>query len=141
MRVFGMPISRTGRRKSENKFNAFRMCTHTQTEHIYDIYYNISHSCLSWVMGFGIPQEIFNETYQRPLIVNKETQAETQSRLRGRISTGAARISWERICCRWRSLNFYSCGMPKPITHDRPFNRWFFKALTGRYCSSVQGPA
>ena len=57
MRVFGMPISRTGRRKSENKFHAFRIRTHTQTEHIYDIYYNISHSCLAWVMGFGIPQE------------------------------------------------------------------------------------
>jgi hypothetical protein len=36
-------------------------------------------------MGFGISQEIFKETYQRPLIVNKETQAETKSRLRGGI--------------------------------------------------------
>jgi len=43
-------------------------------------------------MGFGISQEIFKETYQRPLIVKKETQAETKSRLRGRLSTGAARI-------------------------------------------------
>ena len=39
--------------------------------------------CLAGVMGFGLSQEIFKETYQRPLIVNKETQAETKSRLRG----------------------------------------------------------
>ncbi|MBU1711818.1 MAG: hypothetical protein KKD47_01820, partial [Proteobacteria bacterium] len=56
---------------------------------------NISDSSLAGVTVFGIPQEIFKETYQRPLIVNKETQAETKSWLRGRISTGAARISWE----------------------------------------------
>jgi hypothetical protein len=43
---------------------------------------------MAWVMGFGIPQEICKETYQRPLIVNRETQAETKSRLRGLISTG-----------------------------------------------------
>ena len=36
-------------------------------------------------MGFGLPQEIFKETYQRPLIVNKETQAEPKAWLRGRI--------------------------------------------------------
>jgi len=46
-------------------------------------------------MGFGLSQEIFKETYQRPLIVNKERQAESKSWLRGRISIGAARISWE----------------------------------------------
>ncbi len=39
-------------------------------------------------MGFGIPQEIFKETYQRPLVVNKEAQAETKPRLRGLISLG-----------------------------------------------------
>jgi len=47
-------------------------------------------------MGFGLSQEIFKETYQRPLIVNKEhpsrgywkeTKAEPKSWLRGRIST------------------------------------------------------
>jgi len=54
-------------------------------------------------MGFGISQEIFKETYQRPLIVNNETQAETKSRLRGRISTGAARISWESAKDLWRT--------------------------------------
>jgi len=79
-------------------------------------------------MGFGLAQEIFEETYQRPLIVNKETQAEPKSWLRGRISTGAAWISWERICCRRRSLKSHSCGMPKPITHAKP--EWeIFKAL------------
>jgi len=54
-------------------------------------------------MGFGISQEIFKETYQRPLIVNKETQAETKSRLRERISTGAARISWESAKGLWQT--------------------------------------
>jgi len=39
-------------------------------------------------MGFGFPQEIFIETYQRPLIVNKKEQALTRSRLRGRLSLG-----------------------------------------------------
>ncbi|MBU0544512.1 MAG: hypothetical protein KKH97_04135 [Proteobacteria bacterium] len=29
-------------------------------------------------MGFGISQEIYKETYQRPLIVNKEIQAGTK---------------------------------------------------------------
>ncbi len=33
-------------------------------------------------MGFGILQEIFMETYQRPLIVDNEIQAGTKSRLR-----------------------------------------------------------
>ena len=64
---------------------------------------NIYHSGLAWVMGFGLSQEIFKETYQRPLIVNKETQAETKSRLRGRISTGAARISGESAKDPWRT--------------------------------------
>ena len=32
---------------------------------------NISDSGLAGVTGFGILQEIFKETYQRPLIVNK----------------------------------------------------------------------
>ena len=54
-------------------------------------------------MGFGLSQEIFKETYQRPLIVNKETQAEPKSWLRGRISTGAARISWESAKGLWRT--------------------------------------
>jgi len=80
-------------------------------------------------MGFGIPQEIFKETYQRPLIVNKETQAETISHLRGRITIGAVRVSWEWICCRCRSLKSYSCGMPKPITHAWPFNQRLCKTL------------
>jgi len=68
-------------------------------------------------MGIGISQEIFNETYQRPLILNKETQAGTKSWLRERISTGAARISWERICCRWRSLSriLAECQCPLPM--------------------------
>ncbi|MBU0544855.1 MAG: hypothetical protein KKH97_05925 [Proteobacteria bacterium] len=39
-------------------------------------------------MGFGIPQEIFKETYQRPLIINKDKQAETISWLRGRYPLG-----------------------------------------------------
>jgi len=56
-------------------------------------------------MGFGLSQEIFTETYQCPLIVDKETQAEPKLWLRGHISIGAARISWEQICCRWRRLN------------------------------------
>jgi len=68
-------------------------------------------------MGFSLSQEIFKETYQRPLIVNKETQAGTKAWLRERISTGAARISWERICCRWRSLNriLEECQSPLPL--------------------------
>jgi len=81
-------------------------------------------------MGFGLSQEIFKETYQRPLIVNKEMQAEPKSRLRGRISTGAARISWESAWadCRWRSLKSHSCGRPKPITPAKP--EWeIFKGL------------
>jgi len=79
-------------------------------------------------MGFGLSQEIFKETYQRPLIVNKERQAESKSWLRGRYPFGAARISWERICCRWRSLKSHSYGMPKPITPAKP--EWkIFKAL------------
>jgi len=53
-------------------------------------------------MGFGIPQEILRK-HQRLLIVNKETQAETKSRLRGRISTGAARISWQSAKGLWRT--------------------------------------
>ena len=54
-------------------------------------------------MGFGLSQEIFKGTYQRPLIVNKETQAETKSWLRWRISNGAARISWESAKGLWRT--------------------------------------
>lgn len=45
-------------------------------------------------MGFGILQEIFIEPSQRPLIVNKERQAETKSRLREHANIGAARIPW-----------------------------------------------
>jgi len=70
-------------------------------------------------MGFGLSQEIFKETYQRPLIVNKETQAETKSRLRGLISTGAARISWESSFGGLAEAESHSSGMPKPITHAR----------------------
>jgi ABC-type multidrug transport system permease subunit len=64
---------------------------------------NISDSGLAGVTGFGILQEIFKATYQRPLIVNKETQAEPKSWLRERISTGAARISWESAKDLWRT--------------------------------------
>jgi hypothetical protein len=39
---------------------------------------NISGSGMAQVTGFGISQEIFKETYQRPLIVNRERQAETK---------------------------------------------------------------
>ena len=47
-------------------------------------------------MNIGISQEIFKETYQRPLFFNKETQAEMKTWLSGRISTGAVvRILWE----------------------------------------------
>jgi len=52
---------------------------------------------LDGVLGFGLSQEIFKETYQRPLIVYKETQAEPKLWLRGRRSSGAAKILWERI--------------------------------------------
>lgn len=34
---------------------------------------------MAGVMGLGIPQEIYKETSQRPLIINKEIQAEMKS--------------------------------------------------------------
>ncbi len=79
-------------------------------------------------MGFGIPQEIFKETCQRPLIVNKETQAETKSRLRGLISTGACPDFMGANLLPLAESVSHSCGMPKPITPARP-EREKFKAL------------
>jgi len=79
-------------------------------------------------MGFGLWQEIFKETYQRPLIVNKETQAGIKSRLRGRIYTGVVRISWEWICCRWRSRNRILAKGQSPLPLPCPLIRSYAKA-------------
>jgi len=88
---------------------------------------NISDSGLAGVAGFGILQEIFKGTYQRPLIVNKETQAETKSRLRGRIYTGAARISWESASADWRSLNRILAESQSPLPLSDPLIRCYAK--------------
>jgi hypothetical protein len=76
-------------------------------------------------MGFGLPQEIFKETYQRPQIVNKEMQAEPKSWLRGCISTGAARISWESAKDLWRTavggvLNRILAEVQSPLPLPNP---------------------
>jgi len=83
-------------------------------------------------MGFGIPQEIFKETYQRLLIVNKVTQAKTK-----------AVASWAYIhwgCPDFMGANLlplaesesHYCGMPKPITHAGLINQGLCKGLIER---------
>jgi len=74
-------------------------------------------------MGFGLSQEIFKETYQRPLIVNKETQAETKSWLRWLISNVAARISRESAQADWRSPNRILAECQNPLTLPDPNER------------------
>jgi len=68
-------------------------------------------------MGFGLSQENFMETYQRPQIVNKGMTGRQEAGLRDHLSFGAVRISWMSAKDLWQIAEVGVAFLRNPKTH------------------------